>query len=535
MSTTMTPYQSSVAVGRDNFLQLALAEFTKLRTVRGWVAGLVVGALLIVGIGYLSAAGSTRSCSPADGAASGASTGPASGSASGGGGCGSGAPTLGPGGEAVSDSFSFVHQQLDGDGSITVRVTSLIERAPGDGGDASSSQPVVVPWAKAGLIVKANTTQGSPYAAVMATATHGVRMQYNFTKDIAGSATTVSKTSPQWLRLSRSGDILTGYESADGQNWTKVGVAKLSGLPAAVPVGLFVTSPDNDVTTEEIVGTSTQGGPSLATATFDDVSLQGGQPGASWQGTQIGDSGSDSPTTFTESGGTFTVMGSGDVAPMASDGGDDNTVSGSLVGAFVGLMAMVVIGALFITSEYRRGLIRTTFTASPRRGRVLAAKAVVLAGVVFVLSLAASAFSMWFVDRQRRNNGTYISPASALTELRILVGTAAVLAIAAVLAVAIGTIVRRSATAVAAVIALIVLPYILGVSSIGALQWMLRVTPAAGFAVQQTLHQYPQVDGVYIASAGYYPLSPSEGFGVLLAWTALALSVAFVLLRKRDA
>ncbi|HWF40702.1 MAG TPA: ABC transporter permease subunit [Acidothermaceae bacterium] len=531
MSTTMTAYRSGVPVARDTFFQLALAEFTKLRTVRGWVAGLVVGALLIVGIGYLSAVGSTGSCSPAGGA----STGPASGAASGGGGCGSGTPTLGPDGEPVSDSFSFVHEQLDGDGSITVRVTSLIERAPGRGGDASSSQPVVIPWAKAGLIVKANTTQGSPYAAVMATATHGVRMQYNFTKDIAGSARTVSKTSPQWLRLSRSGDTLTGYESADGQNWTKLGVAKLSGLPASVPVGLFVTSPDDDVTTEEIVGTSTQGGPSLATATFDEVSLPGGQPPGSWQGAQVGDNGLGNVPPFTRSGGTFTVSGSGDIGPMASSGGDNNTVSGSLVGAFVGLMAMVVIGALFITSEYRRGLIRTTFTASPRRGRVLAAKAVVLACVVFVLSLAASAFSMWFVDRQRRNNGTYISPASAVTEMRVLVGTAAVLAIAAVLAVAIGTIVRRSATAVAAVIALIVLPYILGVSSIGALQWMLRVTPAAGFAVQQTLHQYPQVSGVYIASAGYYPLSPSAGFGVLIAWMAVALGVAFVLLRKRDA
>ncbi|HTC69419.1 MAG TPA: hypothetical protein VK662_07620, partial [Acidothermaceae bacterium] len=125
--------------------------------------------------------------------------------------------------------------------------------------------------------------------------------------------------------------------------------------------------------------------------------------------------------------------------------------------------------------------------------------------------------------------------ASTLTELRVLVGTAAVLAVASVFAVAIGTIVRRSATAVAAVIALVVLPYILAVSSVGALQWLLRVTPAAGFAVQQTLHRYPQVDGVYVASAGYYPLSPWEGFSVLLGWTALALGLAAVLLRKRDA
>jgi ABC-type transport system involved in multi-copper enzyme maturation permease subunit len=534
MSTTMTPYRSSVPVARDNFAHVALAEFTKLRTVRGWVVGLVVGALLIVGIGYLSAAGSHRSCDASSGSASGASSRSASGKA-----CGSGTPTLGPGGEPVSDNFYFVHQQLDGDGSITLRVTSLSEQVmpPNGGGGpggAPSWQPGVVPWAKAGLIVKANSTQGSPYAAIMATATHGVRMQYNFTHDVAGSATTVSKTSPQWLRLTRSGDTLTGYESADGTSWTKVGVANLSGLPSSVQAGLFVASPDDDVTTEEIVGTSTSGGPAQASATFDDVNVQG-QASGSWQGGQIGDTGIDGLPPFTESGGTFTVTGSGDIAPMASAGGDNNTISGSLIGAFVGLMAMVVIGALFITAEYRRGLIRTTLIASPRRGRVLAAKAVVLACVVFVLGLAASAFTMWFVDRLRRNNGTYIPPASSLTEIRVLVGTAAVLAVAAVLALAVGTIVRRSATAVAAVIAVTVLPYILGVSSIGALQWLLRVTPAAGFAVQQTLHRYPQVDGVYIASAGYFPLSPWEGFGVLLGWTALALGLAFVLLRKRDA
>jgi len=490
------------------------AEWVKFRTVRGWVIGLVVAALAILALGL----------------------GP-----SGQGSCGTNGPAsdctqpLGPGGEAVTDSFYFVRQQLSGDGTITARITSLGEQVqPLNGGDGSSWQPGVVPWAKAGLIVKTNTTQGSPYVAVMATAAHGVRMQYNFTHDVAGSVTAVSKTAPRWLRLTRSGDILTGYESADGRSWTKVGIAKLRGLPSSVQAGMFVTSPDHDVTTEEIVGTSTQGGPSKATAAFDNVSAQG-QLSGSWQGGQVGDNGLGDVPPFTQSGGTFAVTGSGDIGPMASSGGDDNTISGSLIGVFVGLIAMVVIGALFITAEYRRGLIRTTLVASPRRGRVLAAKAVVLGCVVFVLSLAASAFTMWFVDRLRRNNGTYITPASSLTEIRVLVGTAAVLAVSSVFAIAVGTIVRRSAAAVAAVIAVIVLPYILAVSSVGALQWLLRLTPAAGFAVQQTLHRYPQVDGVYIASAGYYPLSPWEGFGVLLGWTAVALGLAVFLLRKRDA
>jgi hypothetical protein len=85
------------------------------------------------------------------------------------------------------------------------------------------------------------------------------------------------------------------------------------------------------------------------------------------------------------------------------------------------------------------------------------------------------------------------------------------------------------------VITVVVLPYVLAVASVGGLQWLLRLTPAAGFAVQQTLHRYPQVDGVYTASAGYFPLPAAAGFGVLLGWTALAFGLALVVLRRRDA
>ena len=76
-----------------------------------------------------------------------------------------------------------------------------------------------------------------------------------------------------------------------------------------------------------------------------------------------------------------------------------------------------------------------------------------------------------------------------------MVGTAALLAVAAVLGLAVGTLLRRSAGAVTAVIAGIVLPYLLatvpGILPAGAEQWLLRVTPAAAFAVQQTIHAVP--------------------------------------------
>ena len=55
---------------------------------------------------------------------------------------------------------------------------------------------------------------------------------------------------------------------------------------------------------------------------------------------------------------------------------------------------MIVVAAMFMTAEYRRGLIRTTLAASPRRGRVLAAKAVVIGAVTFVAGLAAAAVAV---------------------------------------------------------------------------------------------------------------------------------------------
>jgi len=69
----------------------------------------------------------------------------------------------------------------------------------------------------------------------------------------------------------------------------------------------------------------------------------------------------------------------------------------------------------------------------------------------------------------------------------------------------------------------------------GPSEWLLRVTPAAGFAVQQPYPQYPQVTAIYSALSGYFPLAPWTGFAVLCGWTAVALAGAAYLLRRRDA
>jgi ABC-type transport system involved in multi-copper enzyme maturation permease subunit len=490
---------------------LLRSEWTKFRTVRGWVTGLLVGALLIVFVAVLAGASAT---SHHRGAVSGV--------------------PLGPGGEAVTDSFYFVHQSLPGNGVLTASVASLRDTTPG----VQDPGLGAVPWAKAGLIIKESTRQGSPYAAIMVTAGHGVRMQYNYVNDMAGLPGKVSAAAPRWLRLVRLGDTITGYDSVDGAHWIRTGTVRLGGLGATAQAGLFVASPPY-----------VQGGgsaPSVATAVFGDLSLRDQSPGSGWSGEQLGP---DSPSfsgypppasgAFTQSAGSVTVTGAGDIAPAVREAlVGAGTIGDLLTGVIAALIAVIVVGTLFITAEYRKGLIRTTLAASPRRGRVLIAKAVVAGLATFAAGLAGAVVAVPLGVGLAHAKGLYVYPVTSMTQLRIEVGTAVMLAVVAVLALAIGTVLRRSGGAVTAVTLSFVLPYLLVATPImpaSAANWLTRVTPAAAFSVEQSLVPYPQVNSIYTPANGYYPLAPWSGIAVLCGYAVVALAVAAVLLRRRDA
>jgi len=175
-----------------------------------------------------------------------------------------------------------------------------------------------VPWAKAGLIISGGTRQGSAYAAMVVTADHGVRMQDDYTNDTAGQPGAVSPASPRWLRLTRSGDTITGYDSLDGTHWTQVGAVQLAGLPSTVQAGLFAASPDYKAISQSFGGSSGISGPSQATAIFDHVSRSGTWPGGMWTGGYIGAADAPGIGGYHQAGSRFTVTGSGDIAPVVA-------------------------------------------------------------------------------------------------------------------------------------------------------------------------------------------------------------------------
>lgn len=428
----------------------------------------------------------------------------------------------GPGGQGVSDTFYFVHQPLGRDGSITVRVTSMSGIITYPPPDHDEIVPGLVPWAKAGIIVKDGLTQGSSYAALMVTGAHGVRMQHDYVHDTAGSPGGVSEGAPRWLRLTRSGDTITGHESTDGTRWTRVGTARLAGLPETAQVGLFATSP-GDLTLRK-VGLGARIPESRftqASAAFDNIEVEGA-PGGGWSGDAVGELGGTDWEKFhraaglVESGGTFTVTGSGDIGPVGEQAG--HPMESHLPGLVVSLVIVLVVAVRFAVAG-----------GAPRTGRVLAARAVVAGSAAFVTGLVAAAAVMPLGAAILRANDVSAAPVSPLTGLRVAVGVGALLGLAAAGALALRVLVRRTWAAIVVAIAALVLPYL--VASLPLLpdevsEWLLRVTPAAGFAVKQTLHEYPQVLAHYAPSAGYFPLPWWAGFAVLCAYIATLLTLA---------
>jgi ABC-type transport system involved in multi-copper enzyme maturation permease subunit len=533
---TTTVYRSVRPVGHDGFGQLLRAEWTKFRSVRGWVFTIFLAAALTAALPIFLASTAKSNdpvtCAHATCQAEGQTI------------------AVGPADTAVIDNFYFAHQSLATDGSITARVSGLHGSGPGllipPG---FPSPPATMPWAKAGLMIKTSTKPGAGYAAVMLTGGHGVRMQYDFTHDVAGT----SADSTPWLRLTRSGDVVTGYQSTDGRQWTKIGTAVVPGLTGTAQAGLFVASPQF----QEAVG-SGDGSFSIGTqasASFGHVALSGAQPGAHWAGTQVGLASAGGKIKFLINGhqaaikhvsqtgsarataGAITVAGSGDIAPFEAI---VDPMHVTFFGTLIGLIALIALGALFITAEYRRGLMRTTVSASPRRGRILAAKAIVIGFVAFLAGLIGAGIALPIASHKLYANDWRppVWPELSLTSgigLRIVLGTAAIAGVATVLGLAAGAIFRRGTGAIVATTGVVIVPLILAlVMPLTLATWLLRLFPAAAFSLQSSVQRYPQVSNVCAPYHSCFPLSPWHGFAVLCAWAAAALGLAIYLLRRRD-
>jgi ABC-type transport system involved in multi-copper enzyme maturation permease subunit len=209
--------------------------------------------------------------------------------------------------------------------------------------------------------------------------------------------------------------------------------------------------------------------------------------------------------------------------------GRDNTIRTDpvsfIMGAGVGLgqLAICVLGALVITTEYSTGVVRASLLAVPRRIPMLAAKAAVFAALVLVVTEIV-AFCSFFIGSSIIHAHVSVS-LSDPGVTRAVAGAGLYLTVLGLFALGIGTLIRHTAGAISAVIgAVLVLPILSGLlpGSWGA-HINAYLPEQAGTMITHT----QEVSGDL--------LSPWQGFGVLCLWAALLLAAGAYLLRRRDA
>lgn len=200
-----------------------------------------------------------------------------------------------------------------------------------------------------------------------------------------------------------------------------------------------------------------------------------------------------------------------------------DAASFSLIGGVLGQLAIAVLGVLIIGSEYSSGMIRTTLSAVPRRLNVLAAKGVVFAGVTLLVMTAAS-FAAFFVGQAILSTKGIGVGLDAPGALRVVVGTGLYLAVLGILALGLGTIIRKTAGAITAVFGI------------------LFILPAIAALLPSSLSEIPKFlpgsAGQALISGtrrGADLLSPWAGFGVFCLYAVAAMVIGGVLLARRDA
>lgn len=215
------------------------------------------------------------------------------------------------------------------------------------------------------------------------------------------------------------------------------------------------------------------------------------------------------------------ARGYADLSP-ADRAAFDPTSKGA-AGFILAQLAIGTFGILAMTSEYASGMIRTSLAVVPRRNRLLAAKSLLLLGVVLVLGEVVG-FASFLAGQLIL--ATQHAPHASLADpgvLRAVVGTGLDLAVVGLLGLALGALIRAAAGALAVVVA---------VTFIVPAFTTVLPTPIADLVGTY----WPTMAGRQLATVHPNPhlLGPWTGFAVMCAWVAVTLAAAFVVFHRRE-
>ncbi|MFI6971520.1 ABC transporter permease [Streptomyces phaeochromogenes] len=188
-------------------------------------------------------------------------------------------------------------------------------------------------------------------------------------------------------------------------------------------------------------------------------------------------------------------------------------------GLILGQICLITLGVLVVSSEYGTGMIRTTFTASPQRYRVLTAKLMIF----FVVAFVVSALSIGVVGLI--TSGMHGGSSDNEWGGTVLMG-ALYVSLLGVLALAVGSMLRHSAGAITTMLGVVLVPAILPA-------FLLMSESMRTIGEKMLEYNAPN------ALARIFQLDNDNGNGssqlvLLVGVTAAAIAGAYALLEKRD-
>ena len=218
------------------------------------------------------------------------------------------------------------------------------------------------------------------------------------------------------------------------------------------------------------------------------------------------------------------IAGSG--APYMVSAGNSAAagVSSALLGLLFAQLVLGVVGVLAFSGEYGTGMIRATLAVVPSRLPVLWAKLIVLVGLVLPVSLLAAVAEFFTATALESSRG---GSAISLTDpgvLREVAGASLYLAVIAVIGLALGALLRRTAA---------------GLSVFAAVFFVVPIVVAAlphkitGFAPYLPSNAGGALWGNPLTTG--HELGPWTGFAVLCGYAVVLTGLAAWRLCRRDA
>lgn len=202
----------------------------------------------------------------------------------------------------------------------------------------------------------------------------------------------------------------------------------------------------------------------------------------------------------------------------ASDRATFDSTNTSLSGLAFGSLAVGVLGVLVMSGEYATGLLRSTLSAVPKRGLLLVAKAIVFGLAILVVGELVTVLT--FLGSEAAMGAAPHASLGDPTVARAVLQSGAFLSLIGLLGLGLGTIIRHSAGAIAALVGLVL------------------VLPVVIQAVPGHLNRFGPED-ILSSAVAVTRTSPNElsawvGFALMGGYALVALVIGGIVLSRRD-